>query len=130
MATLQDASAPPSVWRRFFSIDFSAPRHRSKFGYLLIAPATILMALIIVYPLLLSVNISFQNVKIARIGEEAHERQPQAGRPAREGDAQPVWIMILRHRPALLLSSAERPTSSSELEVKRDVDYPSVWPLR
>ena len=71
MATMQDASAPPSVWRRFFSIDFSAPRHRSKFGYLLIAPATILMALIIVYPLLLSVNISFQNVKIARIGEEA-----------------------------------------------------------
>lgn len=52
-------------------IDFSAPRHRSKFGYLLLAPAVILMALIIVYPILLSVDISFQDVRIARIGGES-----------------------------------------------------------
>lgn len=52
-------------------IDFSAPRHRSKFGYLLLAPAVILMALIIVYPILLSVDISLQDVRIARIGGES-----------------------------------------------------------
>lgn len=50
-------------------IDFSAPRHRSKFGYLILAPAVLMMALIIVYPILLSVNISLQDVRIARIGE-------------------------------------------------------------
>lgn len=51
------------------SIDFSAPRHRSKFGYLLLAPAVLLMAVIIVYPIILSVSISMQDVRIARIGE-------------------------------------------------------------
>lgn len=51
-------------------IDFSSPRHRHKLGYLLIAPALILMALIIVFPILLSVDISFQDVKIARIGAD------------------------------------------------------------
>ena len=51
-------------------IDFSSPRHRHKLGYLLIAPALIMMALIIVYPILLSVDISFQDVKIARIGTD------------------------------------------------------------
>ncbi|WP_417522462.1 carbohydrate ABC transporter permease [Marinovum sp.] len=50
------------------SIDFSAPRHRAKFGYLLLAPAVLLMAAIIVYPILLSVNISLQDVRIARVG--------------------------------------------------------------
>ncbi|MDC0738312.1 sugar ABC transporter permease [Cognatishimia sp. SS12] len=49
-------------------IDFSSPRHRHKLGYLLVAPALILMALIIVYPIVMSVDISFQDVKIARIG--------------------------------------------------------------
>lgn len=49
-------------------IDFSAPRHRNKFGYLLIAPATIMMALIIVYPILLSVDVSLQDVRIAKVG--------------------------------------------------------------
>lgn len=49
-------------------IDFSSPRHRHKLGYLLIAPALIMMALIIVLPIILSVDISFQDVKIARVG--------------------------------------------------------------
>lgn len=49
-------------------IDFTAPRHRAKFGYLLLAPAVLLMAAIIVYPILLSVSISMQDVRIARIG--------------------------------------------------------------
>jgi multiple sugar transport system permease protein len=50
-------------------IDFSSPRHRTKFGYLLLAPAVLLMALIIVFPILLSVDISLQDVRVARIGE-------------------------------------------------------------
>ncbi|KAJ54411.1 ABC transporter permease [Actibacterium mucosum KCTC 23349] len=50
-------------------IDFSSPRHRSKFGYLLLAPAVLLMALIIIYPILLSVDISMKDVRIARIGK-------------------------------------------------------------
>lgn len=52
-------------------IDFSAPRHRAKFGYLLLAPAVVLMAVIIIYPILLSVSISLQDVRIARIGDGA-----------------------------------------------------------
>ncbi|WP_421724955.1 carbohydrate ABC transporter permease [Bauldia sp.] len=52
------------------TIDFSAPRHRAKFGYLLLAPAVLLMAAIIVYPILLSVDISLQDVRIARVGDE------------------------------------------------------------
>jgi multiple sugar transport system permease protein len=48
-------------------IDFSSPRHRSKFGYMLLAPAVLMMALIIVYPILLSVNISLQDVRVADI---------------------------------------------------------------
>ena len=55
-------------------IDFSAPRNRKPFGYLLLAPAVILMALIIVYPILLSVDVSLQDVRIARIGEDAQPR--------------------------------------------------------
>ncbi len=51
-------------------IDFSSPRHRHKLGYLLIAPALIMMAALIVFPILLSVDISFQDVKIARIGTD------------------------------------------------------------
>ena len=50
-------------------IDFSSPRHRTKFGYLLLAPAALLMALIIVFPILLSVDISLQDVRVARIGD-------------------------------------------------------------
>ncbi|MCR8724642.1 carbohydrate ABC transporter permease [Frigidibacter sp. ROC022] len=50
-------------------IDFSSPRHRAKFGYMLLAPATILMAVIVVYPILLSVNISMQDVRIADIAK-------------------------------------------------------------
>ena len=48
-------------------IDFSSPRHRAKFGYMLLAPAVLLMAIIIVYPILLSVHISLQDVRIADI---------------------------------------------------------------
>lgn len=54
--------------RRWQMIDFSSPRHRTKFGYLLMAPAVMLMALIIIFPILLSVDISLQDVRMARVG--------------------------------------------------------------
>ena len=50
-------------------IDFSTPRHANKLGYLLLAPAVVLVVAIIVYPILISFDLSLQNVKIARIGE-------------------------------------------------------------
>lgn len=50
-------------------IDFSSPRHRAKFGYLILAPAVLLMAALIVYPIVLSVDISFQDVRIAKLGQ-------------------------------------------------------------
>jgi multiple sugar transport system permease protein len=48
--------------------DLASPRNRQKLGYLLLAPAVLLIFLIIIYPLVLSLDISFQDVKIARIG--------------------------------------------------------------
>lgn len=62
--------APATPRRGWRMIDFSSPRHRAKFGYLLMAPAVILMALIIVFPILLSVDISLQDVRMARVGGE------------------------------------------------------------
>ena len=60
--------------RREPLIDFSAPRNREAFGYLLLAPAVLLMAAIIVYPIILSVDISLQDVRIARIDRPAGDR--------------------------------------------------------
>lgn len=49
-------------------IDLSSPRHANKLGYLLLAPAVLLILLILIYPIILSFDLSFQDVKIARIG--------------------------------------------------------------
>ncbi|MGR3485002.1 MAG: carbohydrate ABC transporter permease [Paracoccaceae bacterium] len=65
-------SAPRA--RRAPLIDFSAPRHRAAFGYVLLAPAVLLMAAIIVYPILLSVDISLQDVRIVRLDRPVEER--------------------------------------------------------
>lgn len=51
--------------RRF---DLARPSRQHVLGYLLLAPAVILVAFIIVYPLFIAVDLSFQNVKLARIG--------------------------------------------------------------
>ncbi|MGI9334517.1 MAG: carbohydrate ABC transporter permease [Gammaproteobacteria bacterium] len=48
--------------------DLASPRNRNKLGYLLLAPAVLLVFAIIVYPLFLSLDLSFQDVRIARIG--------------------------------------------------------------
>ncbi|MGL5115520.1 MAG: carbohydrate ABC transporter permease [Beijerinckiaceae bacterium] len=47
--------------------DLARPSRRHLLGYLLLAPAVLLIAAIIVYPLFVSVDISFQNVGIARL---------------------------------------------------------------
>ena len=48
--------------------DLASPRNQQKLGYLLLAPAVLLVFFIIIYPLVLSLDLSFQDVKIARIG--------------------------------------------------------------
>ncbi|WP_298297224.1 carbohydrate ABC transporter permease [uncultured Litoreibacter sp.] len=49
-------------------LDLARPSRRYILGYLLLAPALIMVAAIIIYPLLISLDLSFQNVKLARIG--------------------------------------------------------------
>ena len=48
--------------------DLARPSRQHLLGYLLLAPAIVLVAVIIVYPLIISFDLSFQNVKLARIG--------------------------------------------------------------
>ena len=52
-----------------FSLDLARPSRQHWLGYLLLAPAVLLIAAIIVYPLVVSVDISFQNVGIARLDQ-------------------------------------------------------------
>lgn len=48
--------------------DLSSPRNAHLLGYLLLMPAVLLIAAIIIYPLILSAELSLQDVRIARIG--------------------------------------------------------------
>ncbi len=54
---------------RLRALDLSSPRHADKLGYILLAPAVLLIFVILVYPILLSVDLSLQDVDIPRIGE-------------------------------------------------------------
>ena len=47
-----------------------SPKNRNIFAYLLLLPALLLTASIIVYPILSAIDLSFQNVKISRVGRE------------------------------------------------------------
>lgn len=49
-------------------LDLARPSRQHLLGYILIAPAVLLVALIIIYPLIISIDLSFQNVKLPRIG--------------------------------------------------------------
>ena len=49
--------------------DLARPSRRHWLGYLLLAPAVLLIGAIIVYPLFVSIDISFQNVGIARLDQ-------------------------------------------------------------
>jgi len=53
-----------------FSLDLARPSRQHLLGYILLAPAVILIALIIIYPLIISIDLSFQNVKLPRIGAD------------------------------------------------------------
>ena len=57
------AARPP---RRF---DLARPSRQHILGYLLLAPAVLMVLLIIAYPLFISLDLSFQDVKLPRIGE-------------------------------------------------------------
>ena len=49
-------------------LDLARPSRQHILGYILLAPAVALVALIIVYPIFISIDLSFQEVKIPRIG--------------------------------------------------------------
>jgi multiple sugar transport system permease protein len=57
------------VSRVRFGLDLARPSRQHWLGYLLLAPAVLLIAAIIVYPLVVSVDLSFQNVGIARLDQ-------------------------------------------------------------
>ncbi len=52
-------------------LDLARPSRRHWLGYLLLAPAVVLIALIIIYPLIVSFDISFQKVDIVRLDRRA-----------------------------------------------------------
>ena len=56
-----------------FALDLARPSRRHWLGYILLAPAVILVALIIVYPLFVSLDLSFQKVGIARLDQPRKE---------------------------------------------------------
>ncbi len=65
----QDAiGTKPAATPRLRRFDLARPSRQHLLGYILLAPAVILVALIIIYPLFISLDLSFQNVKLARIG--------------------------------------------------------------
>ncbi|MGL4239877.1 MAG: carbohydrate ABC transporter permease [Beijerinckiaceae bacterium] len=52
-----------------FSLDLARPSRQHWLGYILLAPAVLLIGAIIIYPLFVSVDLSFQNVGIARLDQ-------------------------------------------------------------
>ncbi|KFC69526.1 Binding-protein-dependent transport systems inner membrane component [Devosia sp. LC5] len=65
----QSRPAAPIVRRShgLFGIDLASPRHANKLGYLLLAPAALLILAILVYPMLLAIDLSFHDVKFATL---------------------------------------------------------------
>ena len=50
-------------------LDLARPSRQHILGYILLAPAVVMVLLIIAYPLIVSVDLSLQDVKLPRIGE-------------------------------------------------------------
>lgn len=50
--------------------DFGRPSRQHLLGYLLVFPAVLMVLLIIIYPLYISIDLSFQDVKLPRIGAD------------------------------------------------------------
>jgi multiple sugar transport system permease protein len=69
---MSDTSRAPSVPRGRF-LDLARPSRQHLVGYILLAPAVLLVAAIIVWPLILAVDLSFQQVRLPRMGAA---RQP------------------------------------------------------
>ncbi|UXN73608.1 sugar ABC transporter permease [Devosia sp. A8/3-2] len=71
----QSRPATPIVRRShgLFGIDSASPRHANKLGYLLLAPAALLILAILVYPMLLAIDLSFHDVKFATLSFGADE---------------------------------------------------------
>ncbi|GLQ11415.1 ABC transporter permease [Devosia yakushimensis] len=61
------ATAAPRRSSGLFGIDLASPKHANKLGYLLLAPAALLILAILVYPMLLAIDISFHDVKFATL---------------------------------------------------------------
>jgi multiple sugar transport system permease protein len=72
-STLAPHGAPRAWLPRFLRLDLGRPSRQHWLGYILLAPAVIMIAGIIVYPLVLSLDLSFQDVKIPRLDRP---RQP------------------------------------------------------
>ena len=74
MSVSVSPAAPP---RRRFALDLARPSRRHILGYVLLAPAVLLMAAFLLYPLFVAADISFQNVNIVsytRIGSSGTRR--------------------------------------------------------
>ena len=53
---------------RWHMFDLARPSRQHFLGYILMVPAVLLVASIIIYPLIISIDLSFQDVKLPRIG--------------------------------------------------------------
>ncbi len=82
------------------------PGNRQLFAYLLLLPAVLLTAAIIVYPILSAIDLSFQRIKIAKLGRE---RAPLTLRNYEELFQSPeffqaIWVTISLVATVTLLS--------------------------
>lgn len=64
------ANLPRRVKEGRFELRLGRPSRQHWLGYLLLLPALALTAAIIVYPLLISIDLSFQNVNMIRLGAD------------------------------------------------------------
>ncbi len=63
-------ASPASPASRGRFLDLARPSRQHLVGYILLAPAVLLVAAIIVWPLMLAVDLSFQEVKLPRMGAD------------------------------------------------------------
>lgn len=70
MSSPQPAEGRNTVSSKKKLFDLARPSRQHLLGYLLLAPAVIMVALIIIYPLIISFDLSFQDVKLAKIGDD------------------------------------------------------------
>lgn len=69
MAKAELSDNRPEQSARMRRFDLARPSRQHLLGYILMAPAVLLVLLIIAYPLFISIDLSLQDVKLPRIGE-------------------------------------------------------------